>query len=187
MSPRPSRRHELVQAALAAFIDNGYEATSVGRLAELTGLSKAAFTYHFSSKEALLVEIATPLLDSLHRIGRSHPRVPEWPDEVRSLLTDYIDALIANADVVTWIDGDKAVLNHPALGARLRRSNVRMRKAIAGRDASERALVQAAAVLGMLWRPMRNLDARNVVRARDAVLDLAVGAVGTVRGVPSTR
>ncbi len=183
MSPRPSRREELVDAALAAFIDWGYEATSVGRLAALTGLSKAAFTYHFETKDALLAEIASPLLDALAEVLRHHPAEPEWPDGVAALLGDYVDALLVHADVVTWIDGDKAVLNHPQLGVRLRRINSRMRRALAGGDRSERARVQAAAVVGMLWRPMRNLGAARMSRAREAVLELAVDAVGTVRGV----
>ncbi len=183
MSPRRSRREELVDAALEAFIDSGFQATSVARLASLTGLSKAAFTYHFDSKDALLVEIALPLLQALGDAQRRHPAEPDWPDGVAALLGDYIDALFAHADIVTWIDGDKAVLNHPQLGPKLRRSNARMRRALAGDDRSERARVQAAAVIGMLWRPMRNLQAARVARARDAVLDLAVDAVGTVRGL----
>lgn len=186
MSPRPSRRDELVRAALAAFSEHGYEATSVGRLAASTGLSKAAFTYHFTSKDALLIEIASPLLDALRAVASRHPRAPEWPAGVRELLADYVDALIAHADVVTWIDGDKSVLNHPALGEELRRSNAHMRRALAGGARTKRAGVQAAAVLGMMWRPMRNLDSRNVAAQRDSLLDLAVAAVGTVRGeVPS--
>ncbi len=172
-----------MDAALAAFIDSGYEATSVGRLASLTGLSKAAFTYHFESKDALLDEIASPLLDALAGVVRRHPAEPGWPDGVAALLGDYLDALFAHADVVVWIDGDKAVLNHPQLGARLRRINSRMRRALAGGDRSERARVQAAAVTGMLWRPMRNLGAPRTQRAREALLDLAVDAVGTVRGL----
>jgi len=179
--PRPSRRDDLVDAATAAFIEHGYEATSVGRLAALTNLSKAAFTYHFESKDALLEEIAAPLLEDLDELAERHPILPEWPGGVKALLGDYIDVLIAHGDVVTWIDGDKAVLNHPALGSRLRHSNEFMRRAIAGGSRSERARVQAAAVLGMLWRPMRNLDTDNVVRARDALVDLAVDAAGTVR------
>ena len=181
MSPRASRRDDLIEAALAAFIEHGYEATSVSRLAGLTNLSKAAFTYHFESKDALLDEIAAPLLDSLDELEEQHPTRPEWPGGVRALLGDYIDVLIRHADIVTWIDGDKAVLNHPALGTRLTHSNEFMRRAIAGKSRSERAQVQAAAVLGMLWRPMRNLDTRNVVRSRSALLELAVDAVGTVR------
>lgn len=180
--PRTSRREELLEAALQTFTERGYEATSVGALARQTGLSKAAFTYHFETKDSLLAEIADPLLSSLEAVIDHHPRAPEWPDGVRTLLADYLAALVEHADLVTWIDGDKAVLNHEILGERLRLSNERARRALIGSRGSERAHVQAAAVLGMLWRPMRNLDSPGVERAAGALLDLAVDAVKTIRG-----
>ena len=34
MSPRPSRREELVDAALTAFNERGFEGTSIGQLSE---------------------------------------------------------------------------------------------------------------------------------------------------------
>lgn len=185
MSPRPSRREELIEAALAAFMERGYEATSIGRLAKRTGLSKAAFSYHFETKEALLEEIATPLVDELETVQERHPKAPAWPDEVKTLLEDYVDALLAYADVVTWIDGDKSVLNHPELGKRLRSSNLNMRRALCGGVCGGRARVQAAAVIGMLWRPLRNLDTDNVAEARESLVALAVEAVGTVRSAAS--
>lgn len=179
---RTSRRDQLLDAALATFTERGYEATSVGRLARQTGLSKAAFTYHFATKESLLDEIADPLVTALETVVERHPTFPAWPDEVRALLSDYLEALVEHADLVTWIDGDKAVLNHEVLGERLRVCNERARRALIGSRGSQRAHVQAAAVLGMLWRPMRNLDSTGVERAAEALLDLAVDAVETIRG-----
>ncbi|MBT8207703.1 MAG: hypothetical protein KJO18_05460, partial [Acidimicrobiia bacterium] len=110
-----------------------------------------------------------------------HPDAPSWPDGVRALLEDYMGVLMEHEEVVTWIDGDKSVLNHPSLGRQLRESNKAMRSALAGEDRSKRARVEAAAVLGMLWRPMRNLDASEVDSTRDTLIDLAVEAVGTIR------
>ena len=37
------------------------------------------------------------------------------------------------------------------------------------------------AVLGMLWRPVRNLDAAKVESAREALLAVALDAVDTIR------
>ncbi|NNF63220.1 MAG: TetR/AcrR family transcriptional regulator [Acidimicrobiia bacterium] len=181
MSPRPSRRDELVEAALSAFSERGFEGTSIGQLSDATGVSKAAFTYHFASKEELLAEAVGPFLDRLGEVKRRHPDAPSWPDGVRALLEDYMGVLMEHEEVVTWIDGDKSVLNHPSLGRQLRESNKAMRSALAGEDRSKRARVEAAAVLGMLWRPMRNLDASEVDSTRDTLIDLAVEAVGTIR------
>lgn len=181
MSPRPSRKEELVEAALTAFNERGFEGTSIGQLSEVTGVSKAAFTYHFASKDELLAEAVAPLLDALSELQRRHPAAPSWPEGVRALLEDYMDVLVEHEEVAAWIDGDKSVLNHPTLGRQLRESNKAMRSALAGEDRSKRARVEAAAVLGMLWRPMRNLDASEVESTRDSLLDLAVDAVGTIR------
>ncbi len=44
----------LMQAALRLFVDNGFDQTSVDRIAEAAGLSKGAVYFYFDSKEALL-------------------------------------------------------------------------------------------------------------------------------------
>lgn len=171
----------MTQAALAALTQHGYEATSVAKLASLTGLSKAAFTYHFQSKEALLIEIAMPLIDDLCALEDQHPQHPASLDEVRDLLADYLSCLIRHGAVVAWIDADKAVLNHPDIGAKLQRSNRFMRNALAGAAASPSSLVQASAVLGMLWRPMRNIGSRDVERSRETLLTLTLATVEEIR------
>ena len=57
-----NRREDLLDAALEAFVERGYEGTSIADLARATGLSKAAFVYHFASKEALYQEVFEHLL-----------------------------------------------------------------------------------------------------------------------------
>ena len=44
----------LLQAALRLFVHNGFEQTSVDKIAEAAGLSKGAIYFYFDSKEALL-------------------------------------------------------------------------------------------------------------------------------------
>ncbi|MGA8884031.1 MAG: helix-turn-helix domain-containing protein [Acinetobacter sp.] len=53
MRPRKLSREQLLRSALC-FKQHGYTAASVSRLAQACGLSKAAFYYDFSSKDALL-------------------------------------------------------------------------------------------------------------------------------------
>jgi AcrR family transcriptional regulator len=47
-------RQGVLEVAVAAFNEFGYDATSMGVLAERLGLSKSAIYHHFPSKEALL-------------------------------------------------------------------------------------------------------------------------------------
>lgn len=174
-----SRRPELLSTALEMFTHNGFAATPVSAIVEEVGMSKAAFTYHFESKESLLVELATPLLDALDDslAGTDEAR---WPEGVRSLLSAYLDALVTHRPVAMWLDGDKSVLGHPLVGQRLERNNARMRLLIAG-DTSEEAEVAASAALGALWRPIRNLTETNLATHRNEIIDAAMAAAAVYR------
>ena len=57
--PRPNaKRKTILDAAMAAFRDDGYESASMDRIAELAGASKRTVYNHFGSKEALFQAIA---------------------------------------------------------------------------------------------------------------------------------
>lgn len=174
--PRASRRDDLLAAALELFVERGYEGTSVADLASGTGLSKAAFVYHFGTKEDLLFELAVPLLDDLDGILRDHEQIPAADRDLRSALGDYLATLQRHRDVARWIDGDKSILNHHQLGRRLDANNRRAHRLLVGARPSARARAQASAVLGMLWRPIRNDHLSSDSPANAAVVDLAAWA-----------
>jgi AcrR family transcriptional regulator len=178
---RESRRDDLLAAALEAFKAKGYEGTSVADIVERLGMSKAAFGYHVESKEQLMIELVEPLLGDLELAVLPFPRHPAWPDEGRGLLKAYLDVLIYHRDLLVWIDADRAVLSHPLLGARIAESNRRMREAIRGDSRSAAARLGASAVLGMLWRPLRNLTEIDVTGEKEALLAVAVAAVESLR------
>lgn len=177
---RDNRRDDLLEAALDLFVDRGYEGTSVAALAEATGLTKAAFVYHFSSKEDLLFELSEPLLDELDDVIDRHEREPVADGPVRAALADYLAALCRHRDVATWIDGDKSILNHGDLGARLTANNNRAHRLLCGSRPSRVARAQASAVLGMLWRPVRNGYLGHDAASQRAVVDLAAKAAATL-------
>lgn len=59
---------DLRAIALAEFATSGYAATSLQRIADLAGTSKASVLYHFASKELLLADIVSPALDDLETL-----------------------------------------------------------------------------------------------------------------------
>lgn len=63
MRPRKLSREQLLLQSALCFKQHGYTGASVSMLAQACGLSKAAFYYDFSSKDALLYEI----LDTTHQ------------------------------------------------------------------------------------------------------------------------
>ena len=179
--PRSSRRDELLSVALEAFQDSGYDGTSVADIVDAVGMTKAAFGYHLDSKEDLLIELVTPLLDDLDAAINGYSRHPSWPGELGRLLSAYLDVLLRHRALVVWIDGDKAVLSHPTVGRRLAESNRRVRDAIRGDDRSAAARVGASAALGAMWRPLRNLTDLDAEQEKEAMLSFAMAVVGTVR------
>jgi AcrR family transcriptional regulator len=58
-------RLRILQAAEACFAQNGYDATSVAEICKHAGLSKGAFYHHFSSKQALFIELLNRWLENL--------------------------------------------------------------------------------------------------------------------------
>ena len=52
------RREEILKVALALFAEHGYAATSTRRIAKAAGVTEGLVFHYFSTKEALLLEIA---------------------------------------------------------------------------------------------------------------------------------
>ena len=175
MAGTRNRRDVLLGAALNGFTQRGYDATSVAELAAATGMSKAAVSYHFRTKNDLLHAIADPLLDSLDALIDRHPTTPDWPGGVRALLEDYLTALTDHSQIAAWVDSDKAVLNHPQIGARLHRNTDTICQAITAATADgTAATVRAIAALGSLWRPLRTLTPAQLATHRDALIHAAM-------------
>lgn len=162
-----NRRSQLMHAAVLLFIERGFEGTSVADLVQAVGMSKAAFGYHFESKDALLVELASPLLNDLVELEAVAAR-----DE--TFIAKYMDTLMRHSDLVAWIDGDRSVLSHPQVGERLSDHLSRMRKAWS--DGTEEGEVKASIALAALWRPIRNLDDQQITNTTDTI----VGTVGAI-------
>src|SRR3954468_14958774 len=73
-APRRGRpglsRHDVLEAAVAAFIEHGYDATSMGMLSSRLGLSKAAIYHHFPAKVELLSAALDEALGGLEGVLR---------------------------------------------------------------------------------------------------------------------
>jgi AcrR family transcriptional regulator len=61
-------QQSVLDAAVAAFIEYGYDATSMGQLSERLGLSKAAIYHHFPAKVELLRAALNEALDGLEGV-----------------------------------------------------------------------------------------------------------------------
>lgn len=61
-------RDSMLEVVVAAFNERGYDATSLGVIADRLGLSKSAIYHHFSSKEQMLEVALGKALDALEAV-----------------------------------------------------------------------------------------------------------------------
>ncbi|WP_406097941.1 TetR/AcrR family transcriptional regulator [Streptomyces sp. NBC_01013] len=64
-TPSPERRGELLATAAEVFAAQGYNATTVRRIADEAGMLAGSLYYHFDSKESMLDEILSTFLGEL--------------------------------------------------------------------------------------------------------------------------
>ncbi|MFI8951052.1 TetR/AcrR family transcriptional regulator [Streptomyces sp. NPDC053750] len=63
--PSPERREEILAIAGEVFAAQGYNATTVRKIADAAGMLAGSLYYHFDSKESMLDEILSTFLDDL--------------------------------------------------------------------------------------------------------------------------
>ncbi|MET9960611.1 TetR/AcrR family transcriptional regulator [Streptomyces sp. NPDC006326] len=65
VTPSPERRRELLDTAAEVFAAQGYNATTVRKIADAAGMLAGSLYYHFDSKESMLDEILSSFLNEL--------------------------------------------------------------------------------------------------------------------------
>ncbi|MFJ4173632.1 TetR/AcrR family transcriptional regulator [Microbacterium sp. NPDC089696] len=133
----------ILAVAIAAFNEHGYDATSIGMLAERLGLSKSAIYHHFASKEEMLDLALDAALSGLEAVV-DDPVTAGAGDEVRA--TDRLEHVLRGA-VHVLVDQLPAV----TLLLRVRGNTEVERTALARRRTFDRritALVSAAQAEG---------------------------------------
>ena len=79
-------REDVIRIAVEEFNARGYEATSMGALAERLGLSKSAIYHHIASKEEILVEATGKALEELRAVVDGALEASDDPVEQLRLL-----------------------------------------------------------------------------------------------------
>ena len=142
----------VLNIAVAAFNDHGYEATSMGVLAQRLGTSKSAIYYHVSGKEDLLRLALDRALSELELVlTRDGATQGPAADRLRFVLRGAVDVLVKDLPYVTLL-------------LRLRGNTDVERQALARRRDFDRAvaeLVDEARADGTL---RADIDARTTTR-----------------------
>lgn len=131
---RKKRRAEILHAALSAFREQGFHATSLDDIAGRLGMRKTALYYYFPDKDALLYECHRESLAELDRMIEESAQCCAGPvDRLRYLIREHVRVMTET------LEGSPLAFEVPALSAR-RRASI-----IAGRDRYEHLLRELVA------------------------------------------
>jgi TetR/AcrR family transcriptional repressor of mexJK operon len=89
----PAKRAAILKAGKEAFMRDGY-AVSMDRIAEEAGVSKQTIYKHFSSKEALFLEIIQERATAMRAPMRDHPADEPVAQTLQRLGVSYIELLL---------------------------------------------------------------------------------------------
>lgn len=179
--PSTERKREILAAALREFMNDGYAATTVERIAARAGLSKSGIYAHYDSKEQIFEELlSTALLSSEDSFGAllsGHP----------GSLTEIVDAYIDQ--IYRRLESPMAVATFQLLIAESRRAPHVMQRwsthVLARMNESTQCLVRECVERGIMRRsavtdnffvvisPFVFWLAKSVLLGEDALVSLA--------------
>lgn len=94
----------MLDAAVAAFIEHGYDATSMGLLSSRLGLSKAAIYHHFPAKVELLRAALDEALGGLEGVLRQEDALGGSPEQrLAFVMSGAVHVLIEKLPYVTLL------------------------------------------------------------------------------------
>jgi AcrR family transcriptional regulator len=150
---RQKRRAEIVHAALSAFRERGFHATSLDDIAVRLGVRKTAIYHYFTDKDTLLYECHRESLTELERIMEASADCCNGPVErLAYLLREHVRIM------TDTLEGSPLAFEVPALPPVLRA------RIVAGRDRYEQLLRDLVSA-GIAAGEFRAVDPKVVVFA----------------------
>lgn len=89
MDPKEARRREILDAALRAFAEKGYDKTSMDDIVQASGLSKGTLYWYFENKQALFVALIGQVFDEAQAVFEQQIAEMEQlspPERLRALI-----------------------------------------------------------------------------------------------------
>lgn len=142
---RERRRAEILRAALQAFRERGYHATTLDAIAEQLGVRKTALYHYFSDKPAILLACHRESISDLERIVTEARRLQGPAARLRHVITEHVRVM------TEAFGGSPLALEVAAL------PNALQSEVIASRDRYEREL-RAILLAGMRDGVFRRSD-----------------------------
>nr|WP_059392438.1 TetR/AcrR family transcriptional regulator [Pseudomonas toyotomiensis] len=121
---RPSRKDEILQAALACFTEHGVDVTTIEMIRDRSGASIGSLYHHFGNKERIIAALylaGTAQYADLLQRGFASAACAEAC--VKLLVTSYIDWVVANPDWARFILHSRSRVEAGEMGDALREAN----------------------------------------------------------------
>ena len=125
---REQRQQDILHAALRAFRENGYHATTLDDIAEHVGVRKTALYHYFPDKEAILYACHRESLNEIRRVMKEAMKLETATERLGYVIREHVRVITGN------LDGSPLALEVPAL------STERQAEIVAARDRYERDL-----------------------------------------------
>ena len=87
---KAARRAQIIEAAIACFIEHGYTNTSMSDIIKASGLSSGSIYSHFSGKEDILISAINERLDSLKELYAALPEGAGPQDILEIIYTNLL-------------------------------------------------------------------------------------------------
>jgi AcrR family transcriptional regulator len=205
--PAPSARRRgrpgydqqsVLEIAVAAFNEFGYDATSMGMLASRLALSKSAIYHHFASKEELLQVALDVALTGLEEIlTREEARSGPAADRLDFILRGAVEVLVTRQPYVTLLlrlHGN-TVVERNALARRRAFSQTVATLLLAARDeGSVRSDIDPAVVARLLFGMINSIvewyrptGPESAAKLADDVLTIALQGLRVPTGYLATK
>jgi AcrR family transcriptional regulator len=115
---REQTRHRMLSTALSLFTEHGYEGASIGMIASSMGLSKAAVSYHFRTKEDILAVGVEPALVDLQAFVQEIGAEPVKPARRRQAIAEYVRLMVKHRAILSFLARERLAPSSPSIAGR---------------------------------------------------------------------
>jgi AcrR family transcriptional regulator len=143
-------RDRMIRTALELFTEHGYEGASIQMIATAMGLSKAAVSYHFRTKEDLLAAVAEPAFTDLQRFLDEAEAEPGRAARWRMAVRGYVSLLVKHRGLLTLLEQDPIAAASPVVSEKMERFAERIRLLFGEESMTPEEQVYLAVALGGL-------------------------------------
>jgi AcrR family transcriptional regulator len=166
-------RARILDAALELFSEHGFDGTTLQQIADRLGFTKAALYYHFRSKDDLLRALIAPAVTGLDELLGAYEHEPDTPGRRRRFVTDYVDLLLEQRKLISYMASDIAIVAHPMIASGARERQARIKTLLAAKELEFSQEVRVAVAFKAMAGVVAQYPDADVADLRSALIDLA--------------